>query len=293
VTRVAVIGLGTMGLPMARHLAAAGHELVCCDLDPARAAAVRGAGVAATPADAVAAAEVVVTSLPSVAAVEEVVLGAGGVSSSAPRGSCLIEMSTGPPALARRIARELERRGVDCLDAPVSGGPIGAEAATLAIMVGGPEEVFERRRPLLETLGSLVVHVGDHGSGQTVKLCNNLIVAAEMAAICEAGAILSRCGVDPARAYELFRSSTSDSRVLRVRFPIPGVRPEHPASDGYRPMFALDLLAKDLGLALELAGETDVEARVAERAAELYAEAQAAGLGALDYSAVYRIVAAE
>jgi 3-hydroxyisobutyrate dehydrogenase len=289
VARVAVIGLGTMGLPMARHLAAAGHELVCCDLDAERAAAAGGA-VAATPAEAAAEAEVVLTSLPSVSAVEEVVLGPEGAGRAARSGACLIEMSTGPPALARRIAAELEVRGVDCLDAPVSGGPIGAEAASLAIMVGGREEVFERHRSLLETLGSLVVHVGGHGSGQTVKLCNNLVVAAEMAAIAEACAVLERCGVDPRRAYELFTRSTSDSRVLRVRFPIPGVRPEHPSSDGYRSMFALDLLAKDLALALELAEEAGVAAPVAERAAGTYREAQAAGLGGLDYSAVYRVV---
>lgn len=287
--RIAFIGLGTMGLPMARHLLAAGHELTCCDVDPER-AGMLGRAVAGTPAEAVAGADVAITSLPSLSAVEEVALGPEGIRDAAPPGSCLIEMSTSPPALARRLAAELEPRGIDCLDAPVSGGPAGAEAGTLAIMVGGREEVFDRHRGLLESLGSLVAYVGEHGSGQTVKLCNNLVVAATMAALAEACAVLARRGIDPARAYEVFTRSTSDSRVLRMRFPIGGVRPEHPASDGYRPLFRLDLLAKDLDLALDLAKECGVAATVAERAAESYAAARDAGLGPLDYSAVYRVV---
>jgi 3-hydroxyisobutyrate dehydrogenase len=289
VARIAFIGLGTMGLRMARHLLAAGHELVGCDVDPTRARAL-GTAIAATPAEAVAEADVAVTSLPSAAAVEEVVLGPAGLVERARPGTCLIEMSTSPPGLARRLAGELERRGLDWLDAPVSGGPLGAEAATLAIMVGGKEAVFERHRELLELLGTLVVLVGGPGSGQTVKLCNNLIAGAEMAAIAEACAIIERERIDPARAFAVFTSSTSDSRVMRVRFPIPGVRPEHPASTGYEPMFALDLLFKDLTLALELAAACRVPARVAERACEVYAAARAAGLGRLDYSAVYQVV---
>jgi 3-hydroxyisobutyrate dehydrogenase len=157
-------------------------------------------------------------------------------------------------------------------------------------MVGGRKEVFDRNRNLLESLGSLVAHVGDHGSGQTVKLCNNLVVAATMTAIAEACAVLERRGIDPVRAYDVLTRSTGDSRVLRMRFPIGGVRPEHPASDGYRPLFRLDLLAKDLDLALDLAKECDVSAAVGERAAEAYAAARDAGFGPLDYSAVYRVV---
>jgi 3-hydroxyisobutyrate dehydrogenase len=158
-------------------------------------------------------------------------------------------------------------------------------------MVGGRKEIFERNRAVLESLGSLVAYIGDHGSGQAMKLCNNLVVAATMAAIAEACAVIARQGIDPSRAYEVLMRSTGDSRVLRMRFPISGVRPEHPASDGYRPLFRLDLLAKDLDLALDLAKESGVTAAVAERAAEAYASARDAGFGALDYSAVYRMVA--
>jgi 3-hydroxyisobutyrate dehydrogenase len=196
-------------------------------------------------------------------------------------------MSTSPPSLARRLAEALDKAGIDFLDAPVSGGPAGAKAATLAIMVGGPAEVFERCRPLLEAMGTLVERVGGHGAGQAVKLCNNLIVGCTMAAMAEACAVLEREGIDARQAYEVFTRSTSDSSVLRRRFPVPGVEPEHPASRGYEPLFRLDLLVKDLGLALELAAEHGVEAKVGEAAARAYDAALAAGLGALDYSAVY------
>jgi 3-hydroxyisobutyrate dehydrogenase len=236
----------------------------------------------------VAGAAVAITSLPSPAAVEAVVRELG---SAAAPGTTVIEMSTSPPALERRLAAELEALGVDFLDAPVSGGPTGADAGTLAIMAGGRPDVFARCEPLLGILGSVVRLVGPAGAGQVVKLCNNLVVAGEMVALAEACAVLEREGVDPAVAYELFTSSTSDSSVLRRRFPLGGVRPEHPASDGFAPMFTLDLLRKDLVLGLELAAENGVDARLAQAALAAYDRAHEGGLGPLDYSAVYRAVA--
>ncbi|MGH3058228.1 MAG: NAD(P)-dependent oxidoreductase [Gaiellaceae bacterium] len=285
-TRVAFIGLGTMGLPMARNLLAAGHELIAVDADPAR-AALLGAPVAATPAEAVRASDVALLSLPSPAAVEDVVLGSAGLRAAAPHGFAVADMSTGPPALARTLAAELARVGIDSLDAPVSGGPRGAEAASLTIMVGGSPEAFAARRPLLETLGSLVVHVGPAGAGQAVKLCNNLIAGATMVAIAEACAVAAREGIDPAVLYDLLTRSTGDSRVLRTRFPVEGVSPEHPASRHYEPLFSLDLMAKDLDLALALAAAHGVAAPVATTSRDRYRKAQAHGAGALDYSAVY------
>lgn len=285
-TRVAFIGLGTMGLPMARNLAAAGHELVAVDADPAR-AALLGAPVAATPAEAARASDVALLSLPSPAAVEDVVLGPAGLRAGAPRGFAVMDMSTGPPALARALAVELARAGMESLDAPVSGGPAGAEAASLTVMVGGTSGAFAAQRPLLEALGSLVVHVGPSGAGQAAKLCNNLVAGATMAALAEACSVAEREGIDPAVLYDLMTRSTGDSRVLRMRFPIEGVSPDHPASRGYAPLFALDLMAKDLGLALELAAAHGVEVPVAATSRERYREAQERGAGALDYSAVY------
>ncbi len=199
-------------------------------------------------------------------------------------------MSTSPPALARRLAAVLGEKGIEVLDAPVSGGPTGAEAATLAIMVGGQPETVERCRSLLEAMGSRVEHVGGHGAGQTVKLCNNLIVACTMAGMAEACRVLVEEGVDPVQAYEVFTRSTSDSSVMRRRFPLPGVRPEHPASRDYEAMFRLDLLVKDIRLALELAEQDGVEAPVGRAALRAYESALDAGLAGLDYSAVVKAV---
>ena len=280
-----MIGLGTMGLPMARHLVAAGNDVVGCDLDPGQVEAL-GAGGAETPGEAAAAADAVLLSLPSAEAVEDVVLGERGVRSAARPGTLLVDMSTSPPSLARRLAAECPE--LDVLDAPVSGGPRGAADASLTIMAGGTEDAFERARPLFEALGRLVVLVGGHGAGQTAKLCNNLIAGATMAAVSESCAIAVREGLDPGTLYELLTASTGDSRVLRTRFPLPGVDDAHPASNGFAPLFALDLIAKDLGLALELADGHGLEVPVADAALDAYRAAQRDGLGALDYSAVYR-----
>ena len=272
---------------MARRLIAAGYEVIACDVNPETAAAL-GVDVAASPALAAQQADVLITSLPSPKVVEEVVLGGDGVRKAGRSGATLIEMSTSPPALERRLAASLAERDIHLLDAPVSGGPIGADVGTLAIMVGGERDVFEAQRPLLEKLGGLVVHAGEVGAGQVLKLMNNTIVAAEMVAISECCAILEREGVDPRLAFQVFTSSTSDSRVLRVRFPMAGASDEHPSSHGFEPMFTLDLLHKDLELGLELAAEAGVDATVAAAALRVYQQAREAGLGPLDYSAVFR-----
>ena len=283
--RVAFIGLGTMGARMARNLLAAGHELVACDADPARAAAL-GTPVASSPAEAAARAEVTITSLPSPEIVESVMLAGDGVAAGARAGSLVVDASTGPPELARRLAVELGRRGLDCLDAPVSGGPHGAADATLTIMVGGPAPVFERARPLLAALGRLVVHVGGPGAGQAAKLCNNLVAGVTMAALAEACAVAEREGIDPRTLYELLCASTGDSRVLRTRYPRPGADPAHPSSRGWEPLFALSLIAKDLELAASLARAHGVEPSLALQALADYRSAERDGLGGLDYSAV-------
>jgi 3-hydroxyisobutyrate dehydrogenase len=273
--RIAFHGLGTMGLPMARNLIAAGHEVVGYDLDPARVEALGGAA-GAGPAD------VAFASLPSPEAVESVArdLVGSGVST-------FVDMSTGPPALARRLADELGAAGLDALDAPVSGGPIGAGAATLSIFVGGSPEGFARVEPLLRALGSVVVHVGGPGAGQVVKLCNNLMAGVNMVGVAEACAVAARAGIEPATFYELVTHSTGDSRVLRTRFPLPGADAAHPANRDFEPMFMVDLIVKDLALACDLADEHGIDPALAETALAAYRKAQQMGLGRLDYSAVY------
>ncbi len=282
VARIAFIGLGAMGLPMARNLVAAGHDLVACDLEPERARAA-GGEVAATPEEAAWGADLAVACLPSPEAVEEVALAlrATGIRT-------FVDMSTSPPSLSRRLAAELAAVGIDALDAPVSGGPRGAETAGLAVMVGGGEEAFAREQGVLRDVGArAVVRVGGPGAGQAAKLCNNLVAGVTMAALAEACAIAEREGIDPAVLYELLTSSTGDSRVLRSRFPLAGVDPGHPSSAGFRPLFMLDLMVKDLRLACGLAEEHGLLPSLAGAALAEYQRAQEAGLGRLDYSAVY------
>ncbi|MDH4177891.1 MAG: NAD(P)-dependent oxidoreductase [Thermoleophilia bacterium] len=284
--RIAFVGLGTMGAPIARHLVAAGHDLVGYDVDPARTPAA-GLDPAGSPAAAVAEAELALTSLPDPEAVREVWLGADGLATGARPGTLLVDLSTGSPALARELAATLEPTGLDVLDAPVSGGPHGARDATLTVMVGGREEPFARAHPILTAFGRHVVLVGGHGAGQTAKLCNNLVAGVTMTAVAEACAIAEREGLDAATLFELMAASTGDSRVLRTRFPLAGAAPAHPSSRRWEPLFALDLLAKDLELAVELAVAAGVEPRVAVAALAEYRRAQADGHGHLDYSAVF------
>ena len=290
-TRVAVIGVGRMGAPMARRLLEAGHELTVCDPSAPAVAPLRdeGADPAEHPASAAAAAEVTITCLPTPDIVESAVLGERGALAGAPPGSILIDMSTSLPSLARRLAAAGRQRGVPVLDAPVSGGPRGAQRGTLAIMVGGEAAAFERAEPLLDVLGALVRHMGPPGSGQATKLTNNVLAAAHMAVLAEAVALARSEGLDLASVYEIVSNGTGDSRVLRNRYPVAGVLPDAPASNGWAPLFPVDLIAKDVALALATAEEHGLELPVAEVALTRYREAQAASLGALDYSAVARL----
>jgi 3-hydroxyisobutyrate dehydrogenase-like beta-hydroxyacid dehydrogenase len=268
---------------MTPHLVAAGHELRGFDLDPA--AAVDGVERRASAREAAEGASVAITMLPSPTAVRAATLGRAGLAEGLAPGSLCIDMSTAPPRLARELAAALAARDIDVLDAPVSGGTIGAEAATLTIMVGGSPAAAERARPLFETLGKLVVHVGDHGLGQAAKLCNNLCAGITMAAIAQALALARSEGLDPATLYELLSNSTGDSRVLRTRFPA-AVNDATPAAHGFAPMFTVDLMEKDLALAEQLAAEHGLEAEPLAAALALYRRTQEAGHGSLDYSAI-------
>ena len=246
---------------------------------------VEGVELRASARDAAEGAELAITMLPSPAAVHAATLGPDGLAEGLAAGALCIDMSTAPPDLARELARSLAPLGIDALDAPVSGGTIGAEAGTLTIMVGGSAAAAERARPLLEAMGKLVVHVGDHGLGQAAKLCNNLCAGVNMAALAQTMALARSEGLDPAVLYELMANSTGDSRVLRTRFPAP-VNHTTPAANGFAPMFTVDLMEKDLTLAEQLAAEHGLETEPLAAALALYRRAQAEGHGSLDYSAV-------
>jgi 2-hydroxy-3-oxopropionate reductase len=210
------IGLGAMGRPMALHLLKAGHELsvYARRAEAAQPLVEAGARQCATPAEVAANSEVVFTVVTTGADVEQVVLGEDGIVHGARPGTVLVDMGTIPPGTARRIAAKLAERGIEAIDAPVSGGEAGARDATLAIMAGGKAEVLERVRPLLKKLGKTIVHIGPSGAGQVAKACNQMIMVSAIEAVAEAMLLAEGSGVDPQRVKQALSGGSAASRVL-------------------------------------------------------------------------------
>ncbi len=291
-SKVAFIGLGRMGAPMAGFVLGGGHQLTVFDVDKVAVNQLveQGASAAATAAEAVADAEFVITSLPDPPVVEKVYFGEGGLVDQIKPGTVLIDTSTSSPALARRISEAAAEKGAGAIDAPVSGGPMGAQAGTLAIMVGGTKEDFEKSLPVIELFGKTIRHMGDPGAGQVTKLINNLLAGCYMAAISEAAAIAIREGIDGLMLFEVLSNGTGNSRVLHTRYPVPGALAEVPASNNWEPLFPVDLAAKDLDLALAMADDLGLDLPMTSTARGQYARVQESGDGGLDYSAVARLL---
>lgn len=216
--RLGFIGLGVMGRPMALHLIQAGHELsvYARRAEAAQPLVDAGAKACASPAEVAANSEVVFTMVTTGADVEQVALGEGGILHGAKPGTVVIDMGTIPPGTARRIAAQLAARGIETIDAPVSGGEVGARNATLAIMAGGKAEVLERVRPLLEKLGKTLVHVGPNGAGQVAKACNQMIMVSCIEAVAEAMLLAEKSGADPEKVRQALAGGSAGSRVLEV-----------------------------------------------------------------------------
>lgn len=216
--KLGFIGLGVMGRPMALHLMKRGHELGVYARRAESAAPLVDAGARryASPAELAANAEVVFTMVTTSSDVEQVVLAEGGVIHGAKAGTVLVDMETISPAVAKRVAAALETKGVEMIDAPVSGGPAGAEQATLSIMAGGKPHVFERIKPLFEALGRTIVHMGGHGAGQTTKACNQLALLVTAQGAAEALTLARRSGLDPAKVREVMLGGIAASRVLEL-----------------------------------------------------------------------------
>ena len=285
-TRVAFLGLGHMGLPMAVNLVRAGHEVR--GFDPAAAAveAARAAGVtvASSGADAVADADVVITMFPAgrhvIAAYADELLAA------APQGTLFIESSTIAVDEARTAHELALAAGHRNIDAPVSGGVVGAEAGTLAFMVGGSDDDVAAAMPLLEVMGKRIVHCGGPGLGQAAKVCNNMILAVSQIAVAEAFVLGERLGLEHQALFDVVSQASGQCWSITTNCPVPGPVPTSPANRDYRPGFAGALMAKDLGLALQAIEQTSTDARMGRLAQELYA-AFAAGDGAgRDFSGI-------
>ncbi|WP_181108793.1 3-hydroxyisobutyrate dehydrogenase [Xanthomonas arboricola] len=292
-SKIAFIGLGNMGGPMAANLSKAGHQLRVFDLVPAAldAAVAAGAHAASSAHDTLADAEIVISMLPASRHVEALYLGEAGILAQIPAGVLVIDCSTIAPASARKLAAEAQARGLAILDAPVSGGTAGAAAGSLTFIVGGAAQVLERARPVLQAMGKNIFHVGDNGAGQVAKLCNNMALGVIMAATGEALALGVAQGLDPAVLSQMMAVSTGRSWATEVCNPWPGVLPNAPASRGYSGGFGNDLMLKDLGLVAESAVQAGVSIPLGELARNLYAMNSQAGNGALDFSSVIKLVA--
>ena len=283
-TRVASIGVGNMGGRMSRRLLAAGHAVTVCD--PSRelvdGLVGEGARAAGSPAEAASDAEIVILSLPTPAIVESVVVGPDGILGAARPGTVVIDMSTGDPGTARRVEAACRAAGLNFLDAPVSRGVVGAEKGTLLIMVGGDAEVLDAVRPVLAHLGSDIVHVGGPGSGQVVKLCNNMLAAISMQALGEVLVTGVKAGVEVGVLAEVLTGGTGGSWILSNHLPATILA----GDDGTR--FALDLMHKDVWLFLRTAEEQGLATPLAATAAQTLRVARSEGYGPRDYSAIIR-----
>lgn len=289
--RIAFIGLGHMGAPMARNLLKAGHDVTVFDLSEAsvRALTQAGATPAMSPKEAVGDAECVITMLPAAAHVRAVLSGESGILAGIPPGVTIIDSSTIDPASVAAFAVLANQQGNVFVDAPVSGGTGGAEAGTLTFMVGSDVEVYETVKPVLAAMGKNMVHCGPTGTGQVAKICNNLILGVTMAGVAEAMSLGEALGIDPKVLASIVNTSTGRSWSSEVYNPFPGVVETAPASRGYTGGFGTDLMLKDLGLATDAAKGAKQPVFLAALAQQLYQSVSAGGDGGLDFSAVIRL----
>jgi 2-hydroxy-3-oxopropionate reductase len=282
--RVGFIGLGIMGLPMATNLLRDGHLVAVHSRTPDRAKPLSEAGAVLVDSSAEVArrSDVVITMLPDSPDVALVAEGPDGIFSAASAGMTWIDMSSISPTVARRLAGSAQEQGIECLDAPVSGGERAAIDGTLSIMVGGPESTFERCLPILTCLGGSIVRVGEAGAGQVAKACNQMIVGINIAAVAEALVLGAKAGVDPARIREALLGGFAQSRVLDVH----GERMlKHADAPGFR----IRLHQKDLGIALDLARSTSANASLSALVLQLMNASVASGRGDLDHSALAQV----
>jgi 3-hydroxyisobutyrate dehydrogenase len=290
--RIGFIGLGNMGLPMAQNLLKAGHEVEGVDVSAAALDKLKAAGgkVAETAKVAAARADAVVTMLPSGKEVRDVYLGAGGIIESANAGTLLIDSSTIDVETARAVGAAAEARGLPMVDAPVSGGVGGAQAATLTFMVGGPAQAFARAQPILEKMGKTIVHAGGPGTGQAAKICNNMILGISMIAVSEAFVLAEKLGLDHQKLFDISSKSSGQCWSLTTYCPVPGPVPTSPANRGYAAGFTAAMMLKDLKLAQDAARSTGANAALGANAEKLYRLYVESGEAGRDFSGIINFV---
>ncbi|HUP86526.1 MAG TPA: NAD(P)-dependent oxidoreductase [Acidimicrobiales bacterium] len=283
------IGLGAMGSPMVRHLLAAGHRVTVASRSrgPIDAAVADGAVEGDGPSGVAATSDVVVLCVPDSPDVVQVV---GDLLPALRPGAIIVDCSTIDPDVEREQHRRVAAAGGRYLEAPVSGGTAGASKGTLTLMVGGEAATLEDARPALEPFSARIVHVGEPGLGQVVKLCNNLLFAAQMVATAEATALAIKHGADLTKLHQVLVHSTGDCMAVRTRLPVAGVVPDSPASNDWVPGFASVLMAKDLDLAMAAGARAGVPMVATAAARQLLTSAVAAGYGREDFSSLAKVV---
>jgi 3-hydroxyisobutyrate dehydrogenase len=284
--KVAFVGLGNMGGGMAANLVKAGHDVNAFDLSPEALTRSRdnGCAVFTSVREAVVGVDAVVSMLPNgkiVASVFE-----NDILGHAPTGTILLDCSTIDVGTARSVTADAVAAGYDMVDAPVSGGIAAANGGTLTFMVGGTDAAFARAEPILAAMGKAVIHAGASGAGQAAKICNNMLLGASMIATCETFAMAEKLGLDLQTFYDISSKASGQNWSMTSYCPVPGVGPTTPADNDYQGGFATALMLKDLKLAMEAASLAGADVPMGARAAELYAQFDAAGNGDLDFSAI-------
>lgn len=291
--KIGFIGLGNMGGPMVANLIAAGHEVRAFDIsaDAVARATEAGAVAATSGADAAKGVGVVITMLPAGKHVRSVFLEDDKVMDIVAPGSLLIDCSTIDVVTARAAIAEAEQRGLEMLDAPVSGGIGGAQAGTLTFMCGGTESAFARAKPILETMGKNIFHAGDAGAGQAAKVCNNLMLAIQMIAVSEGFALGDKLGIDRQKLFDIASTATSQCWAMTSYCPVPGLVPTSPANRDYEAGFTVAMMLKDLLLAREASGEVDANTPLGAQATDMFASFAGEGNEGLDFSAIFKHIA--
>jgi len=288
--RIAFVGLGNMGGPMARNLITAGHSVTVFDLSaPAMAdVAAAGAQSASSALAAAQGADVVITMLPAGKHVAQVYMGEDGLLANMAKGALALDASTIDSETAQQVGLAATEAGIAFMDTPVSGGVAAAAAGTLAFMCGGSEDAFLRAKPILEGMGNAekIFHAGPAGAGQVAKAVNNMLLAVHMIGSCEALSMGVAKGLDPAVLSEIMKASSGNNWSLQVYNPWPEVMPNVPSSNDYQPGFMVDLMVKDLGLAGQVAQSSGVNNQLGQLALALYSAHQSDGHGARDFSSI-------
>jgi 2-hydroxy-3-oxopropionate reductase len=281
--KIGFIGLGIMGKPMSRNLLKAGHQLVVFNRSKGAVneLVAAGATAAVTPREVGKQAEIVITMLPNSPHVREVVLGEAGVIEGAAKGSVIIDMSSIAPLVSREIAARLEEKGIEMLDAPVSGGEPKAIDGTLAVMVGGKKEIFDKCYPVMKAMASSVVYVGSAGAGNVAKLANQIIVALNIAAMSEGLVLAAKAGVDPYLVYQAIRGGLAGSAVLDAKAPLIMDRK-------FNPGFRIDLHIKDLNNVLETSHSIGVPLQLTASVMEIMQALKVDGMGGADHGSLVR-----